>query len=98
MFSSLVSRAKSPKVVPAPLSIAPSQAFQSNDGPWSTFPIRVGTPEQVFEVLISTASQETWIPVPQGCVVGDPLDCGAQRGALPFNGVPSNGFDINAVS
>lgn len=36
--------------------------------------------------------------MPQGCVAGDPSDCGSQRGALPFNGVPSNGFDVNAVS
>jgi len=84
--------------VPAPFSFAPSQAFEGNDGPWSTFAIRVGTPEQVFHVLISTAGQETWVPVPEGCLSTDPSNCGALRGALPFNNEPSDGFNISAVS
>ncbi|KAE8441242.1 hypothetical protein EG329_005606 [Mollisiaceae sp. DMI_Dod_QoI] len=52
--------------IPAPFSFGTSQAFEGNDGSWSTFVIRVGTPEQVFHVMISTAGQETWVPVPQG--------------------------------
>ena len=82
---------------PSPISFAPSQAWEGNDGPWSTFAIRVGSPEQVFHVLISTAGQETWIPVPEGCLPSDPTDCGAQRGALPFQNQPSRGFQTNAV-
>ncbi|RDW65184.1 hypothetical protein BP5796_09876 [Coleophoma crateriformis] len=89
--------------VPAAISFAPSQEFQGNDGPWSTFVITVGTPAQVFHVLITTAGQETWVPVPEGCLSTDPSDCGAlhcgeQVGALPFDNVPSNGFDVNASS
>ncbi|RDW59437.1 hypothetical protein BP6252_12524 [Coleophoma cylindrospora] len=84
--------------VPAAISFAPSQEFQGNDGPWSTFVITVGTPAQVFHVLITTAGQETWVPVPEGCLSTDPSDCGALRGALPFDNVPSNGFDVNASS
>ncbi|KAL3427887.1 eukaryotic aspartyl protease [Phlyctema vagabunda] len=83
---------------PAPITFAPSQAFEGNDGPWSTFVIRIGTPEQVFHVHISTASQETWIPVPEGCLSTDPSDCGALRGAMPFQNQPSNGFQVDASS
>ncbi len=60
--------------------------------------IRVGTPAQVFAVFISTAGQETWVPVPEGCTPEDPSDCGTERGVYPFNGEPSTGFQVNAVS
>jgi hypothetical protein len=83
--------------IPAPFSFGPSQAFEGNDGSWSTFVIRVGTPEQVFHVMISTAGQETWIPVPEGCLATDPSNCGALRGVEPFESQPSNGFQVNAV-
>jgi hypothetical protein len=85
-------------VTPAPISATPSQAWQGNDGPWSSFVIRVGTPAQVFAVFISTAGQETWVPVPAGCTPEDPSDCGAERGVYPFDGEPSTGFQVNAVS
>lgn len=83
---------------PKPFSFAPSQAFEGNDGSWSTFVIRVGTPEQVFHVLISTAGQETWVPVPEGCLPTDPNNCGALRGVEPYLSQPSDGFQVNAVS
>lgn len=83
--------------VPTPLSIAPSQAFEGNDGPWSTFALRVGTPEQVFHVVISTLSQETWVVLPEGCTTFDPSNCGALRGVQPFESQPSSGFQTNAV-
>lgn len=81
---------------PKPFSFAPSQAFEGNDGSWSTFVIRVGTPEQVFHVLISTAGQETWVPVPEGCLFTDPSNCGALRGVEPYLSQPSDGFQVNA--
>ena len=31
------------------------------DGTWSTFEIRVGTPQQVYRVLPATSWQETWV-------------------------------------
>ncbi|RDW76161.1 hypothetical protein BP5796_06982 [Coleophoma crateriformis] len=83
---------------PVPFSFAPSQAWEGNDGPWSTFVIRVGTPEQVFHVLISTIGQETWVPVPEGCLDTDPSNCGALRGVMPFQNQASSGFQINASS
>lgn len=85
-------------VVPRPLVFSSSQAFEGNDGDWSTFVIRVGTPEQVFHVLISTNGQETWVPVPEGCLSSDPSNCGELRGVLPFRNQRSNGFQVNAVS
>ncbi|KAG0648252.1 hypothetical protein D0Z07_5497, partial [Hyphodiscus hymeniophilus] len=81
-----------------PFSFAPSQAFEGNDGAWSTFVIRVGTPAQVFRVFISTTSEERWVPVPEGCLSTDPINCGALRGVLPFEGQESSGFQINASS
>lgn len=80
---------------PAPISFDPSQAFDGIDGKWSTFTIRVGTPEQSFRVLPSGATGETIIPVPEGCTASDAPDCAALRGAYPFKGYASHGFSIN---
>ncbi|OCK83868.1 acid protease [Lepidopterella palustris CBS 459.81] len=85
-------------VIPAPFVFSPSQAWDGNDGSWSTFIIRVGTPEQDFRVLISTAGQETWVPVPEGCIASDPSNCGSLRGVYPFNGAQSSGFQYNQSS
>lgn len=84
--------------IPTPFSFGSSQAFEGNDGFWSTFVIHVGTPAQVFHVMISTAGQETWVPVPEGCLSTDPSNCGALRGVEPFESQNSNGFQVNAVS
>lgn len=84
--------------IPSPLVVEPSQVWDGNDGSWSTFIVRVGTPEQTFRLLPATNDQETWVPVPQGCLSSDPENCGSLRGAEPFNGAPSNGFQVNASS
>jgi hypothetical protein len=80
--------------IPAPYVFSPSQVWEGNDGSWSTFYIRVGTPEQNFRVLISTAGSETWVPVPEGCR-NDYPNCGQLRGVAPFNNAQSNGFQTN---
>lgn len=54
------------------------------DGPWSSFLLRVGTPAQDVRVLISSASQATWVVIPEGCGKRDPTSCSDDRGAL-FN-------------
>jgi hypothetical protein len=82
---------------PSPFSWSPDNGWEGNDGTWSTFIIRVGTPDQDFRVMISTAGQEVWVPVPQGCLPQDPSNCGDLRGVLPFQSHPSSGFNINAV-
>lgn len=84
--------------LPKPFSWSPSQAFEGNDGSWSTFVVRIGEPDQDFHVLISTAGQETWIPIAEGCLSTDPINCGTLRGVLPFDNQYSGGFQVNEVS
>ncbi|KAL9617376.1 MAG: hypothetical protein Q9160_007826 [Pyrenula sp. 1 TL-2023] len=69
---------------PSPISIDPTQAWEGNDGPWSTFFLGIGTPTQYFRVLISLSVVQPWIVVPEGCVESDPSDCPDHRGGL-FN-------------
>ncbi|KAH7094512.1 aspartic peptidase domain-containing protein [Paraphoma chrysanthemicola] len=78
-----------------PFVFTPSQSWSGNDGRWSTFIVRVGTPEQNFGVLPGTGAPETIVVVPDGCTPSDPTNCGEQRGAYPFNGNSSNGFQID---
>jgi hypothetical protein len=84
--------------VPAPFVFAPSQAFHGNDGRWSSFIVRIGTPEQNFAILPSTAGHETIIPMPEGCTADDPTNCAELRGVYPFNGETATGFQTNASS
>ena len=65
---------------PAPMIIPPSQDFDGNDGPWSSFYLEIGSPAQDVKVLISTAGFQTWAVVPQGCVASDPPNCATLRG------------------
>ncbi|KAI4248263.1 MAG: hypothetical protein L6R42_009341 [Xanthoria sp. 1 TBL-2021] len=53
--------------LPSPISWAPSQWWEGDDGEWSTFDLRVGTPEQTVRVLPSTAGSATWLVTPGGC-------------------------------
>ena len=38
-----------------------------DDGTWSAISIRVGTPPQWVDVMVSTVSSETWVVGPYGC-------------------------------
>jgi hypothetical protein len=53
-----------------------------NDGPWSSFSLRVGTPPQNLRVLVSTASNQPWGVLPEGCQSSDPSDCPNDRGTI----------------
>ncbi|KAI0967902.1 aspartic peptidase domain-containing protein [Xylaria arbuscula] len=69
--------------------ISPSEYFEGNDGPWSTFNIRVGTPEQDIRVTVSTASPESFVVLSDyGCSTSVfetvPANCAVSRGNL-FN-------------
>lgn len=81
---------------PQPLVIPPSEYFDGDDGPWSSFFLRVGTPEQYVRVLVSTASPETLVVVDGGCSTAAfttvPPGCAASRGAL-FNMSASSTWD-----
>ena len=80
-----------------PISIAASQDFVGNDGPWSSFTIQVGSPAQDVEVLVSTAGYQTWVVVPQGCTSSDPLNCATRRGN-EFNLSQSSSWKQNNVT
>lgn len=85
-----------------PFSVPTSQTWDGDDGYWSTFLIQVGTPPQTFRVLPATNGDETWVPIPLGCtnasIPNTPSNCGALRGANPFQVNPSQGFNVNASS
>lgn len=66
-----------------PIQIPPSGAWDGVDGPWSSFTISVGTPAKAVRVFVSTASQETFVVLPQGCNAGD-TSCPSARGGI-FN-------------
>ncbi|RDL36791.1 uncharacterized protein BP5553_06143 [Venustampulla echinocandica] len=76
--SSLAVRA----VGPPPLVIPPSQLWEGNDGAWSTFWLSVGTPPQNVRVLASTASNQPWVILSEGCFSNDPSDCDHSRGGI----------------
>ena len=82
---------------PLPIVIPPSQDFDGNDGPWSSFYIEIGSPPQDVKVLISTASYQTWAVLPQGCIASDPPDCATSRGGQ-FIPSQSNTWKYNNAS
>ncbi|KAF3395854.1 hypothetical protein F1880_006818, partial [Penicillium rolfsii] len=60
---------------------------EGNDGPWSSFFLRVGTPPQSVRVLVSTASPESMVVLSgYGCsksvFANAPTDCAVSRGTL----------------
>ena len=81
---------------PSPLVFSTSQLWHGNDGNWSSFIVRVGTPEQNFNVLPSSATGEVILPHTAGCRSsdGDPRNCAALRGVFDSN--HQSGFLPNA--
>ncbi|KAI1379371.1 acid protease [Hypoxylon crocopeplum] len=70
---------------------------EGNDGPWSSFFLRVGTPEQDVRVLVSTASPESMVVFSNlGCSMSVfetvPPNCAVSRGGL-FNPNESASWD-----
>jgi len=84
--------------IPAPISISPTHEFDGNDGPWSSFPIQIGTPPQVVKVLVSTAGAQTWVVSPQGCIQSDPSDCPMSRGGVFQTNISSTWKQNNATA
>jgi hypothetical protein len=83
---------------PGPLLIPPSQHFEGIDGNWSTFDLRVGTPEQYLRALVSTASPETLVVVADGGCSTSVMptvreDCSASRGNLFYRNQSSTWQD-----
>lgn len=82
--------------VPQPIVFSPSGSWDGNNGNWSTFVVRVGTPEQDFRVLPAPVTGEVLIPDPAACQQsrGEPSNCGILRGVV--NASYSAGFSSNA--
>lgn len=67
------------------LSISPSENWEGNDGPWSTFNVRVGTPLQQMQVLPASSQSAVFVVLGQGCPYPqDPANCPTLRGEI-FN-------------
>jgi hypothetical protein len=58
--------------------------IRENDGSgyWSSFIVEVGTPAQSARVLISTASDETWVVINLGCPDNYGKNCAFNRGYI----------------
>ena len=78
---------------PQAYSFIPSQNWDGNDGAWSTFVVRVGTPSQYFRVLPALSDTYTYLPLPLNCSQGV-SNCGNARGVEPFRS-PSTAVSTN---
>ena len=74
--------------LPNPIVIGPSQDWDGNDGSWSSFAVRIGTPARYVKTFVSTSGYQTWSIAPQGCLPTDPSNCAVSRGNI-FNGSAS---------
>lgn len=66
--------------VASPLSIPPAGNWEGVDGTWNTYAVRVGTPETVVRLFVSTAGYQTWVIAPQGCTSLSQQACDNDRG------------------
>lgn len=72
------------------ISFAPDQEWDGIDGSWSTFTIRVGTPQQSVRTFVSWASYQTWVVLPPGCdAAAQYAACARSRGGV-FNQADSS--------
>lgn len=83
--------------LPAPIAVAPDQNWDGIDGQWSTFTLRVGTPQQFVRTFISFGVYQTWVVLPQGCSTSaDPDQCSESRGWL-FDNDTSSTFEYLGI-
>jgi hypothetical protein len=68
------------QAVTAPLSIPPGGNWEGVDGTWSTYAVRVGTPDTVVRLFVSTTGYQTWVIAPQGCNSLSQQACDNSRG------------------
>ena len=78
--------------LPAPIVFTPDQNWDGIDGTWSTFTLRVGTPQQFVRTFLSWTSYQTWVVLPEGCPNSNDTTCAETRGWL-FNQSASTTFD-----
>lgn len=87
--TSLRARANT-STLPAPLAFNPDQNWDGIDGKWSSFTLRVGTPQQFIRTFLSFAVYQTWGVLPQGCqAAANEQQCADARGWI---------YDQNASS
>ena len=69
----------------APLAITPDENWDGIDGQWSSFTLRIGTPQQFVRTFVSWSAYQTWAVLPEGCLAASDLEaCALSRGGL-FN-------------
>ncbi|KAH7058999.1 peptidase aspartic [Macrophomina phaseolina] len=68
LCAALLSLASGTTSAPAPVSLQPTQYWDGNDGPWSTFAITIGTPSQSLRLLPATGQSALWPVLPEGCL------------------------------
>ncbi|GME28578.1 acid protease [Neofusicoccum parvum] len=66
-----LSAAASATSTPEPISLQPTQFWDGNDGPWSTFSFSIGTPAQIVRLLPATGQSAVWPILPEGCLNDD---------------------------
>jgi hypothetical protein len=75
-----------------------------DDGEWSSFPLRVGSPAQNVRVLVSTNSPQSMVVLPQGCTTQAvnplPANCAGSRGSLfaPNSSTTFHGQGIYSIN
>jgi len=84
---------------PSAISIGPSQYWDGNDGPWSSFPIQIGTPAQDVRTMVSTNLNSVVTIGSGGCIPQYGSTCADNRGQLflyntSLTWVPNSRFDI----
>ncbi|KAI5369338.1 Putative aspartic peptidase A1 family, aspartic peptidase domain superfamily [Septoria linicola] len=75
-------RADGRTTVPAPLSIAAAQNWDGNDGPWSSFPLQIGTQPQTVRAMIGTSATSVFTIAADGCPSYYPSNCETSRGGF----------------
>lgn len=64
------------------LTHSPAITSLGNDGAWSPFLVKVGTPPTPLQLLASTEIPETWVVLSLGCPSGAALNCSDARGGI----------------
>ena len=91
--SLLEARQTNSNTLPLPISVASEGHWGGIDGDWSLLTLRVGTPPQSVQTLVSTASYQTWVVLPQGCDgAASETECAQSRGGI-FNNNSSSSWN-----
>lgn len=91
--ATLAARDAQSTTMPAPIAFTPDEDWDGIDGQWSTFTVRIGTPQQFVRTFVSWSSYQTWAVLPEGCqAASDTEACEESRGGF-FNNTESSTWD-----